>query len=111
MGPGFLTRAHWSWGLISATSLWIQIAEHGSTRRCAGAVLTTPNRTCCGSEGAALGDEGAEERVLAFSQESAANFVPVNTADDFLHLVLGIAMVGLGLALTRDRSGVAGTTR
>jgi hypothetical protein len=58
-----------------------------------------------------LGDEGAEERVLAFSQESAANFVPVNTADDFLHLVLGIAMVGLGLALTRDRSGVAGTTR
>jgi hypothetical protein len=35
----------------------------------------------------------------------------VNTADDFLHLVLGIAMVGLGLALTRDRSGVAGTTR
>jgi hypothetical protein len=42
VGPGCLTRAHWSWGLSSATSLWIQIAEHGSTRRCAGAVLTTP---------------------------------------------------------------------
>jgi len=41
-GPGMSDRAHWSWGLSSATSLWIQIAEHGSTRRCAGAVLTTP---------------------------------------------------------------------
>jgi len=42
VSPGCLTRAHWSWGLSSATSLWIQIAEHGSTRRCAGEVLTTP---------------------------------------------------------------------
>ena len=48
---------------------------------------------------------------LIVGQESAANFVPVNTADDFLHLILGIGMIGLGLALTRDRSGVAGTTR
>jgi hypothetical protein len=29
----------------------------------------------------------------------------VNTADDFLHLILGIGMIGLGLALTRDRTG------
>lgn len=36
--------------------------------------------------------------------------VPVNTADDFLHLVLGIGMVGLGLVLTRDRRGIAGAT-
>ena len=42
---------------------------------------------------------------LIVGQESAANFVPVNTADDFLHLILGIGMVGLGLALTRDRRG------
>jgi hypothetical protein len=28
---------------------------------------------------------------------SDANFVPVNTADDFLHLALGAAMVALGL--------------
>jgi formate-dependent nitrite reductase membrane component NrfD len=42
---------------------------------------------------------------LIVGQESAANFVPVNTADDFLHLVLGIGMIGLGLALTRDRTG------
>src|SRR3954464_6924120 len=29
---------------------------------------------------------------------SQANFVPVNTADDWLHLVLGIGMIALGLA-------------
>jgi hypothetical protein len=38
---------------------------------------------------------------LIVGQDSAANFVPVNTADDFLHLVLGIGMIGLGVALTR----------
>ena len=47
---------------------------------------------------------------LIVGQESAANFVPVNTADDFLHLILGIGMIGLGLALTRDRRGIAGVT-
>jgi hypothetical protein len=47
---------------------------------------------------------------LIVGQESAANFVPVNTADDFLHLILGIGMIGLGLALTRDRRGIAGAT-
>lgn len=33
---------------------------------------------------------------------SSANFVPVNTADNFLHLGLGVAMIGLGVALSRD---------
>jgi hypothetical protein len=47
---------------------------------------------------------------LIVGQESAANFVPVNTADDFLHLILGIGMIGLGFALTRDRRGVGGAT-
>jgi hypothetical protein len=47
---------------------------------------------------------------LIVGQESAANFVPVNTADDILHLILGIGMIGLGLALTRGRRGVAGAT-
>jgi len=47
---------------------------------------------------------------LIVGQESAANFVPVNTADDFLHLILGIGMVGLGVALTRDRRGIGGAT-
>ncbi|GAB2689789.1 DUF4383 domain-containing protein [Thalassiella azotivora] len=36
---------------------------------------------------------------LLVDSESAGNFVPLNTADDWLHLVLGVGMVGLGLAL------------
>jgi hypothetical protein len=46
---------------------------------------------------------------LLIGQESTANFVPVNTADDILHLVLGIGMIGLGLALSRRTA--TGTTR
>ena len=38
---------------------------------------------------------------LVIGQESSANFVPVNTADDWLHFVLGLAMIGLGLILGR----------
>lgn len=34
--------------------------------------------------------------------ESMGNFVPLNDADDWLHLVLGIGMVGLGLLLGRN---------
>jgi Domain of unknown function (DUF4383) len=44
---------------------------------------------------------------LLVGQESAANFVPVNPADDILHLVLGLGMVGLGLALSRRPAGRA----
>ncbi len=33
--------------------------------------------------------------------ESRANFVPVNTADNWLHFLLGVGMVALGLALGR----------
>jgi Domain of unknown function (DUF4383) len=32
---------------------------------------------------------------------SSANFVPLNTADDWLHFVLGVGMIALGLALGR----------
>ena len=39
---------------------------------------------------------------LVVPHDSAANFVPVNMADNLLHLVLGIAMIGLGLTLGRD---------
>jgi len=40
---------------------------------------------------------------LLIDKESAANFVPVNSADNWLHLLLGIGMVLLGLALSRGR--------
>jgi hypothetical protein len=39
---------------------------------------------------------------LVINLNTAANFVPFNTADNWLHLVLGVAMVGLGLWLGRD---------
>jgi Domain of unknown function (DUF4383) len=48
---------------------------------------------------------------LLVGQESDANFVPVNAADDILHLVLGIGMLGLGLALSRSRTGTLAGTR
>ncbi|MFF8399735.1 DUF4383 domain-containing protein [Streptomyces sp. NPDC016172] len=38
---------------------------------------------------------------LSVGHDSDANFVPLNTADDWLHFALGIAMIGLALALRR----------
>ena len=35
---------------------------------------------------------------LLVGPESSANFVPLNTADNWLHLVLGLGMIGLGVA-------------
>jgi hypothetical protein len=40
---------------------------------------------------------------LVIDQASAANFVPVNTADNWLHLLLGVGMIGLGVLLSRRR--------
>ena len=47
---------------------------------------------------------------LAVDHGSSANFVPVNGADNWLHLVLGVGMLALGLGLgrtpdTADRPG------
>ncbi|MFI7577708.1 DUF4383 domain-containing protein [Micromonospora sp. NPDC049497] len=38
---------------------------------------------------------------LVIDLESGANFVPLNGADNWLHLFLGLGMIGLGLALSR----------
>ncbi|NBE94686.1 DUF4383 domain-containing protein [Nonomuraea sp. KC401] len=43
---------------------------------------------------------------LLINQESAANFVPLNTADNWLHLFLGVGMIALGVLLTRGRAAV-----
>lgn len=40
---------------------------------------------------------------LAIDRGSSANFVPVNTADNWLHFVLGAAMIILALALGRRK--------
>jgi hypothetical protein len=38
---------------------------------------------------------------LVIDQASAVNFVPVNTADNWLHFVLGVGMIALGLITSR----------
>ncbi|MDX6398225.1 MAG: hypothetical protein QOJ43_1633 [Gaiellaceae bacterium] len=35
-----------------------------------------------------------------------ADWIPANDADDWLHLLLGVGMIGLGVVLTRDRAAV-----
>jgi hypothetical protein len=43
---------------------------------------------------------------LVIDKNSDANFVPLNTADDWLHFVLGVGMVALGVVLGRNRHTV-----
>jgi preprotein translocase subunit Sss1 len=43
--------------------------------------------------------------------QSAANFVPINTADNWLHLVLGLGMIALGTIGLRARRGATGANR
>ncbi|OBB76346.1 DUF4383 domain-containing protein [Mycobacterium sp. 852014-52144_SCH5372336] len=38
---------------------------------------------------------------LVIDHDSAANFVPLNTADNWLHLFLGVGMIALGVLLSR----------
>jgi len=45
---------------------------------------------------------------LAVGHGSDANFVPLNTADNWLHLVLGLTMLGLGFAGYRALRGPVG---
>jgi hypothetical protein len=40
---------------------------------------------------------------LVIDTDSGANFVPLNTADNWLHLVLGLGMIFLGIVLGRRR--------
>jgi hypothetical protein len=48
---------------------------------------------------------------LIVHEEGAANFLPVNEADNWLHLVLGVGLVLLGLLLDRDRAALRAGTR
>ncbi|MGA5299977.1 DUF4383 domain-containing protein [Nucisporomicrobium flavum] len=41
---------------------------------------------------------------LVVGQNSGANFIPVNAADDWLHLLLGLGMIALGFLTTRTTS-------
>ncbi|MFF0905738.1 UNVERIFIED_CONTAM: DUF4383 domain-containing protein [Kocuria sp. CPCC 205316] len=48
---------------------------------------------------------------LLINKESTANFVPLNTADDWLHLILGLTMVGLSFLDRNTHDRAAGRTR
>ncbi|HMJ03713.1 MAG TPA: DUF4383 domain-containing protein [Conexibacter sp.] len=39
---------------------------------------------------------------LVIDKQGDANFVPLNSADDWLHFALGVGMIGLGLTLRRE---------
>ncbi len=45
---------------------------------------------------------------LVVDKQAGANFLPVNSADDWLHLVLSAGMVLLGGLFTRDRPATTG---
>lgn len=47
---------------------------------------------------------------FVIDQSSQANFVPLNTADNWLHLGLTVGMLGLGLALHRASRRTVGRT-
>jgi len=47
---------------------------------------------------------------LVIDKGSQANFVPLNTADDWLHFVLGVGMIALGVVLAK-RPGTTGVGR
>lgn len=48
---------------------------------------------------------------LFVGHDSPANFVPVNNADNWLHLVLGLGMVALALILSRKSDRSASSAR
>lgn len=48
---------------------------------------------------------------LAIDHDSDANFVPVNTADNWLHLGLGLGMVALGALVPRTERRAGPTPR
>jgi Domain of unknown function (DUF4383) len=41
---------------------------------------------------------------LVVDHGSPANFVPINDADDWLHFVLGVGMLALGIILSRKQT-------
>lgn len=76
-----------------------------------GIVGVAASRTWSGARGFLIGG-GVVYLVLwlyglLVDKESSANFVPVNAADDWLHLLLGLGMIALGVLLARRHRRVA----
>ncbi|WP_368680656.1 DUF4383 domain-containing protein (plasmid) [Rhodococcus opacus] len=47
---------------------------------------------------------------LVIDKDESANFIPLNTADDWLHFTLGTGMIMLGILLTHGRRADTRTT-
>ncbi len=47
---------------------------------------------------------------LLIDKDSGANFIPINTADNWLHFILGVGMVLVGFVTTRNRARPPVTT-
>ncbi|MCW2877929.1 MAG: hypothetical protein JWQ95_2029 [Sphaerisporangium sp.] len=47
---------------------------------------------------------------LLVGRDSTANFVPLNTADNWLHFLLGIAMIALGVLFSRRTAHTRGSS-
>ena len=48
---------------------------------------------------------------LIIDHQSVANFIPINNAGNWLHLLLGLGMISLGLLTTRGAAGPSRTGR
>jgi hypothetical protein len=48
---------------------------------------------------------------LLIGHDSAANFVPVNSADNWLHLILGLGMIAVAILLSRNTGPARATVR
>lgn len=46
---------------------------------------------------------------LIIGHDTPANFVPVNSADNWLHFLLGVAMIALAILLSRETNRARGT--
>jgi hypothetical protein len=60
-------------------------------------------RTWEGARNFLIGGGAAYLLLWILGLIGAADWIPANDADDWLHFVLGIGMIGLGFATSRDR--------
>ncbi|MBM7457664.1 hypothetical protein JOE26_000339 [Rhodococcus coprophilus] len=69
-----------------------------------------PQSTIAGARAFLIGGGGIYAVLwiygLLIDKDSAANFVPLNNADDWLHFVLAVAMIALGVLLVPRRRAV-----
>ena len=88
---------------------------HNAVHLLFGVIGLAAARSVAGARGFLIGG-GAIYLVLTvygflIGHDSPANFVPVNTADNLLHLGLGAGMLAAGLILGKNRAAAPATSR